>query len=88
MRARGLDRSNEDEVADLVRDVAPDRADRPRCRLERRLGPGKSRFACRAAGRRYRVDWQHYGTGRYRIHAVDRSGRLRLVQRGTLTITE
>ena len=64
------------------------RGRRPRCRRERRLPGGwASRFACVAGGSRYRVDWQHYGTGRYVIQVLE-GGRWRELSRGTLSIGE
>ena len=85
-RARGIDRSNEAEVEALVRDVAGPGV-RPRCTLAHRAGPGASRFSCVPAGRRYVVDWEHYGTGRYLVSLAG-AGRTRAVAHGTLSIGE
>ena len=84
VRAPRLGRSHEAEVQALVADVAGRHA-RPRCQLVRRVGPGTSRFSCAALERRYRVDWEHYGTGRYTI-AEHPGGRV--VARGTLSISQ
>ena len=56
-----------------------------RCRTER-LEPGApSVYGCTAGGRRYRVEWQHYGTGAYKIAELP-SGRV--IARGTLSISQ
>ena len=85
--APGLARSHEAEVEGLVTDMVGRRA-RVRCRVVGRPAPGTSRFACTTLERRYRVDWEDYGTGRYVIHVVDRAGRSQRVQQGTLSISE
>ena len=81
-RAPGLGATNEQEVESLLRDVRNVRA---RCSggvpVAGRLG--RSRFDCTGGGRTYRVEWQHYGDGRYTI-AEDG----RVVARGALLITE
>jgi hypothetical protein len=80
---RGLDRTNEQEMAELVRGAVRGRP--VRCRTER-LEPGApSVYGCTAGGRRYRVEWQHYGTGAYEI--AELPGR-RVVARGTLSISQ
>jgi hypothetical protein len=80
---RGLDRTNEQEVTELVRGAIRHRP--VRCRTER-LEPGAaSVYGCTVGGRRYRVTWRHYGTGEYTIAALP-SGRV--IARGTLSISQ
>ena len=56
-----------------------------RCRVER-LEPGRpGTYLCSAGAARYRVEWEHYGTGRYTI-AEHPGGRV--VARGTLSISQ
>ena len=81
-RGAGLEATDEQEVEELLADVRNVRA---RCSGGTPLpGPaGASRFECQGGGRSYRVDWRHYGDGRY---AIAEDGRV--VARGTLSITE
>ena len=80
---RGLDRSNEEEVRELVAGSVPERP--VRCRTTR-LEPGApSLYRCRAGAREYEVEWHHYGTGAYTIARLP--GR-RVVARGTLSISQ
>ena len=80
---RGLDATNEQEVAGLVRGSVPDRP--VRCRTER-LDPGAPGiYRCTAGGAEYRVEWAHYGTGAYTITALPGG---RVVARGTLSISQ
>ena len=67
----------------LVRDAVKHRD--VRCRVER-LEPGQAGiYRCTAGAREYRVEWEHYGTGRYEI-AEHPGGRV--VARGTLSISQ
>ena len=78
-------------MADLLAQTLRSRgtpAGRPRCAPVRRLSPSATRFSCRAGGARYRIDWEHYGTGAYVISALEPGGRARQIARGTLTISE
>lgn len=89
--ARGLARSDEAEMQDLLAQTLRDRgtrAGRPRCTAVRELSHSTTRFSCQAADGTYRIDWEHYGTGAYVISAVDARGRARRIARGTLTISE
>jgi hypothetical protein len=89
-RGRGLARSNEAEMQDLLASVLRERGEspgRPRCSAVRQLTPSSTRFSCRAGSGRYRIDWEHYGTGAYVISTVE-DGRARRIARGTLTISE
>ncbi|HEX8646116.1 MAG TPA: hypothetical protein VF715_04395 [Thermoleophilaceae bacterium] len=80
---RGLDATNEQEVAGLVRGAV--RARPVRCRTER-LHPGApGLYRCTAGGGEYRVEWAHYGTGAYTITALPGG---RVVARGTLSISQ
>lgn len=80
---RGLDRSNEEEVVELLSGTVSARP--VRCRTTR-LEPGSpSLYRCRAAAREYEVEWRHYGTGAYTIRALP--GR-RVIARGTLSISQ
>ena len=90
-RAPGLARSNQAEVRTLLAEALRRwgvHSARPRCHSARRLAFGASRYSCRAGGERYRVDWQHYGTGRYVVAAVPADGPVRTLERGTFTISE
>ena len=75
-------------MAVLVRErVGP--PERVSCRSTGALpGASGSRFSCRAGSERYRVEWEHYGTGRYEIAVVEADGASRTVARGTLSISE
>lgn len=87
-RHRGLDDTNETEVARLVEErLRPAR--RPRCRVTERLPGGNgSRFRCAAGTQRYAVTWEHYGSGRYIIAARGTDGSTQELARGVLTISE
>ena len=81
-RRPGLEATNEQEVEALLRDVRNVRA---RCSGGTPV-PGQvgtSRFECAGGGKQFRVEWRHYGDGRYTI-AEDG----RVVERGALSITE
>ena len=81
-RGQGLEATNEQEVEALLRDVRNVRA---RCSGGTPV-PGQvgtSRFECAGGGKQFRVEWRHYGDGRYTI-AEDG----RVVERGALSITE
>jgi hypothetical protein len=70
-------------VTELVRDAVGGRP--VRCRTERLEAGRPGVYRCTAGPRRYRVTWEHYGTGRYEV-AEHPSGRV--VARGTLSISQ
>lgn len=80
---RGLDATNEQEVAGLVRDSVPARP--VRCRTERLVPGAPGIYRCTAGEADYRVEWAHYGTGAYTITALPGG---RVVARGTLSISQ
>ena len=78
----GRQTTNAQEAAELVTEAVGGRA---RCSVER-LRPGEpGLYRCRAGARRYRVEWDHYGTGAYEISELPGG---RVVARGTLSIVE
>jgi hypothetical protein len=84
---RGLDATNVQEVAGLVRGAVRERP--VHCRIER-LEPGAAGvYRCTAgagaAARELRVEWAHYGTGAYTIEALPGG---RVIARGTLSISQ
>ena len=70
-------------MTELLSDAVSERP--VRCRTTRLAAGQPSLYECTAGRGRYRIEWEHYGTGAYTISALpDR----RVIARGTLSISQ